>query len=240
MIAATINYRLNMFGFAASTEIIQVQPEGQIKGCNFGLGDQRIALRWVQQNISAFGGNAAQVTVGGQSAGGSSSHAHVLEAILSECEPLVQRGIIQSGAVGVLGPLSMEAADKRWDIFCKRVGAPSGDPAARMKFMATVPIERILQTNQELGWQVCPLVVDEFTISQRPNGRWNIHLAGKEEQVSSMRDTESSAAISVLIGDTDLEVSQLIGLSIVGASTNDCMHEKGNHPYLSSVRYWNL
>jgi carboxylesterase type B len=225
MIVATINYRLNMFGFGASSEIIQAQPDGQLKGCNFGLRDQHTALRWIKQNIRAFGGDAAQVTVGGQSAGGSSSHAHVLEAILGEGEPLVQRGIIQSGAVGVLGPLSMEVADQRWDIFCQRIGAPSDDYASRMKFMATVPIEKILRTNQELGWQVCPLVVDELTISQRPNGRWNIHLAGEEEQASSVRDTKSSAVISVLIGDTDLEVSQLFSVSIIGTKTD---HEKGS------------
>lgn len=235
MIVATINYRLNMFGFAASSEIIQAQPDGQLKGCNFGLGDQHTALRWVQQNIGAFGGDAAQVTVGGQSAGGSSSHAHVLDAILGEGEPLVQRGIIQSGAVGVLGPLSMETADKQWATFCQTIGAPSDDRASRVKFMATVPIDKILQTNQELGWQVCPLVVDELTISQRPNGRWNIHLAGKEERANSVRDIGSSAVISVLIGDTDLEVSQWSMLFTIGTKINDRMHEKGVHSFLSSV-----
>lgn len=212
MIVATINYRLNMFGFAASSEIIQAQSDGRLKGCNFGLGDQHTALRWIQQNIGGFGGDATQVTVGGQSAGGSSSHAHILEAILGEGEPLVQRAIIQSGAVGVLGPISMEAADRRWTTFCQRIGAPSDDFVSRMKFMATVPIEKILQTHQQLSWEVCPLVVDELTISERSNGRWNIHLAGKEERVRSVRSTESSTVISVLIGDTDLEVSQLSSL----------------------------
>jgi carboxylesterase type B len=208
MIVVTINYRLNMFGFAASSEIIQAQPDGQLKGCNFGLGDQRTALRWIQQNIRAFGGDAAQVTVGGQSAGGSSAHAHILEAILSDGEPLVQRAIIQSGAVGVLGPISMDDADRRWDVFCQQIGAPGGGYFARMNFMATVSVEEILRTNQELGWQVCPLVVDELTILQGSNSRWNIHLAGKDERMKSLRDTESSAVISVLIGDTDLEVSK--------------------------------
>lgn len=201
-----------MFGFAASSEIIQAQPDGQLKGCNFGLSDQRTALRWVQRNIGAFGGDASQVAVGGQSAGGSSAHAHILEAILGDREPLVQRAIIQSGAVGVLGPISMEDADQRWDIFCQQTGAPTGHYATRMDFMATVPVERILRTNQELGWQVCPLVVDELTISQRSNGGWSIHLSGKEERVRSLRDTESSAVISVLIGDTDFEVSKLSSL----------------------------
>ncbi|KAJ5981160.1 alpha/beta-hydrolase [Penicillium canescens] len=59
MIAVTTNYRLNLFGFAASSEIIDAQPNGQLKGCNCGLRDQRVALRWVHRNIAAFGGEAS-------------------------------------------------------------------------------------------------------------------------------------------------------------------------------------
>ncbi|KAJ5959868.1 alpha/beta-hydrolase [Penicillium vulpinum] len=205
MVVATINYRLNMFGFAASSEIIDAQPDGQMKGGNFGLGDQRIALRWIRNNIAAFSGDAGRVTVGGQSAGGSSSHAHVLEAILSEREPLVQRGIIQSGAVGVLGPISMEDTNKRWDALCKQLGAPDSDAASRMEYMATVSPEQILQANRELDWMVSPIVVDNLTISERPNGRWNIHLDGNEEPVEKDQSAHNSAPIAILIGDTDLE-----------------------------------
>ncbi|CAI7638575.1 unnamed protein product [Penicillium glandicola] len=205
MVVVTINYRLNVFGFIVSSEIIDAQRDGQMKGGNFGLADQRVALRWIQRNIAAFGGDAARVTVGGQSAGGSSSHAHVLEAILSKREPLVQRGIVQSGAVGVLGPLSMEATNKRWDAFCKQLGAPDGDAASRMEYMATVSPERILQANTELGWMVFPIVLDNLTISQRPHGRWNIHLDGNEEPVEKYQSANNPAPIAVLIGDTDLE-----------------------------------
>lgn len=198
-----------MFGFAASSEILDAQPDGQMKGANFGLGDQRIALRWIRHNIAAFGGDAGRVTVGGQSAGGSSSHAHILEAILSKREPLVQGAIIQSGALGVLGPISMEDTNKRWDAFCKQLGAPDGDAASRMEYMATVSPEQILQANRELGWMVCPVVADDLTISQRPNGRWDIHLDGNEEPVEKDQSIDNSAPIAILIGDTDLEVGHL-------------------------------
>lgn len=209
MVAVTINYRLNMFGFAASSEMIDAQPDGQMKGGNFGLGDQRIALRWIRHNIAAFGGDAGRVTVGGQSAGGTSSHAHILEAILSKREPLVQRGIIQSGGVQVSRPISMEDTNKRWDAFCKRLGAPDGNAASRMKYMATVSPEHILQVNRELGWMMYPIVVDNRTISQRPNGRWSIHLDGNEEPVDKDQSADNPAPIAILIGDTDLEVSHL-------------------------------
>ncbi|GLA20986.1 Alpha/Beta hydrolase protein [Aspergillus welwitschiae] len=205
MIVATINYRLNMFGFAASSEIIQAEPEGQRKGCNFGLSDQRTAIRWVRQNIGAFGGDATQITVGGQSAGGSSSHAHVLEAVLGKGEPLIQRGIIQSGTLGVLGPISMDVSNARWNAFCQHAGAPAGDAISRMAFMVNLPPAEILQAAGKLGSIVCPLVEDGLTISKRPNGRWNIHLDGLHSEPSAETSVSGAGVIPVLIGDTDVE-----------------------------------
>ncbi|PYH96659.1 alpha/beta-hydrolase [Aspergillus ellipticus CBS 707.79] len=207
IIVATINYRLNLFGFAAASEIIQAQPDGQQRGCNFGLTDQRTAIRWVHQNIGAFGGDPHQITVGGQSAGGSSSHAHVLEAVLGKRQPLIQRGIVQSGAVGVLGPIPMELADARWAALGRHLGAPEGDAASHVAFMTTVAPADILRATHELGWMVSPLVVDNLTISQRPSGRWNVHLdAEKEPSEEAVSATDSdSGVIAVLIGDTDVE-----------------------------------
>lgn len=203
----TINYRLNIFGFAAATDILNGQLAGQRKGCNFGLGDQRTALEWVQRNIKAFGGDANQITVGGQSAGGSSSHAHVLDAILGQCKPLCQRGIIQSGTVGVLGPITLNDADTRWSAYCKQVGAPTGEVSSRMAFMAKLSAADLVQANKVLGWWVFPLVVDNLTISQRPNGRWIVHLDQSHEAIAENESNNHADVIDVLIGDTDLEVS---------------------------------
>ncbi|PWY68390.1 alpha/beta-hydrolase [Aspergillus heteromorphus CBS 117.55] len=225
MIVATVNYRLNMFGFAASSEIIQAQPEGQKRGCNFGLTDQRIALRWVHQNIRAFGGDPRRITVGGQSAGGSSSHAHVLEAILGKREPLVQRGIVQSGAVGVLGPISMELADARWAAFCRHLGAPEGDAAAHMAFMAAVAPADILRAHHELGRFACPLAVDDLTISLRPNSRWNVHLDGQEGPAPEEVPANDDTVIAVLIGDTDVE-GMLHSAAVGEIKTFDQLHER--------------
>src|SRR5262249_18485491 len=55
-IVVTINYRLGLLGFMASTALSNSSSQG-VSG-NYGLLDQQLALRWVQQNISAFGGSA--------------------------------------------------------------------------------------------------------------------------------------------------------------------------------------
>ena len=67
VVLVTINYRLNVFGFLAHPELSQ-QSEHHVSG-NYGTLDQIAALRWVQKNIAAFGGDPKQVTLFGQSAG---------------------------------------------------------------------------------------------------------------------------------------------------------------------------
>ncbi|KAF3395620.1 Para-nitrobenzyl esterase [Talaromyces pinophilus] len=204
IIVVTINYRLNLFGFAASSEIIDSQSPGQTRGCNFGLGDQNVALGWVKRNIGAFGGDSSRITVGGQSAGGSSSHAHILDAILGSKAPLVQRAIVQSGAVGVLGPLTMTHADARWAVLCEKLGAPAEAAAERMEFMRNVPPGAILRAYRELGWNVCPLVQDDLTISRRADNRWNVHFLTSDDPVADVGACDKPG-FAVLIGDTELE-----------------------------------
>uniref|UniRef100_A0AAG5DE49 Carboxylic ester hydrolase n=1 Tax=Anopheles atroparvus TaxID=41427 RepID=A0AAG5DE49_ANOAO len=69
-VVVTINYRLGPLGFLAL-------PSVGIAG-NMGLKDQRMALRWVQENIERFGGDPHNVTIFGESAGGASVHLHYL------------------------------------------------------------------------------------------------------------------------------------------------------------------
>ncbi|MBW6876012.1 carboxylesterase family protein, partial [Salmonella enterica subsp. enterica serovar Weltevreden] len=65
VVVVTLNYRLGNLGFMA-------HPSLESDGGNFGLMDQQQALRWVKQNIQAFGGDPDNVTIFGESAGGHS------------------------------------------------------------------------------------------------------------------------------------------------------------------------
>ena len=89
VVAVTVNYRLGIFGYLA---IDGVSP------ANLGLLDQVAALRWIAENISGFGGDPANVTLVGQSAGGDSvSYLMVADG----ADGLFHRAILQSAPLGI-------------------------------------------------------------------------------------------------------------------------------------------
>ena len=85
-LVVTLNYRLGPFGFIT----LPNHPES----ANLGLADQQAALRWVRDNISAFGGDPGNVTLMGESAGAISTCAHLLAP---SSGGLFHRAILQSG-----------------------------------------------------------------------------------------------------------------------------------------------
>jgi len=70
VLLVTIQYRLGIFGFLAHPELSRSSPNGTSGG--YGILDQVAALRWVRDNISAFGGDPDNVSIFGQAAGGGS------------------------------------------------------------------------------------------------------------------------------------------------------------------------
>lgn len=96
MVVVTANYRLGFLGFVPLPGLTQESVNG-----NFGIEDQREALRWIQRNISAFGGDPKNVTIAGESAGGASVCTHLSSPNL--VKGLFQKAIIVSA--GCLAPL---------------------------------------------------------------------------------------------------------------------------------------
>lgn len=100
VLVVTIAYRLGALGFLAHSALSN-ESANRTSG-NYGLMDQIAALRWVQRNIAAFGGDPHRVTIAGQSAG-----AMAISALLASprTEGLFQRAIAQSG--GIFEPLQL-------------------------------------------------------------------------------------------------------------------------------------
>jgi para-nitrobenzyl esterase len=94
VIVVTIAYRLGPLGFLALPELTRESSYGS--SGNYGLMDQIAALRWVQHNISAFGGDSNRVTIAGQSSGAIS--VSILMAS-PQAKGLFQRAIGESGAL---------------------------------------------------------------------------------------------------------------------------------------------
>jgi para-nitrobenzyl esterase len=134
LVVVTINYRLSVFGFLAHPELTRESVSGT--SGNYGLLDQIAALRWVQKNIAAFGGDPQQVTVAGQSAGSSSVH-HLTVSPLAK--GLFLRAIAQSGS-GInrmVNTTRLKEAEQAGTQFAASVKAASlrelrGKPAAAL------------------------------------------------------------------------------------------------------------
>lgn len=93
IIVVTINYRLGVFGFFSHAGLSAESPHHS--SGNYGLLDQIAALEWVKRNIAAFGGDAENITVAGQSAGAASVWYLTFSPL---ARGLFQRAIAQSGA----------------------------------------------------------------------------------------------------------------------------------------------
>jgi len=127
VVFVSINYRLGPLGFLALPELSLESPDSPSSG-NAGFLDQVQALRWVRDNIAAFGGDPRNVTIYGESAGGVSVCAHLASPL---SRGLFQRAIVQSGScantlqaldrtVGTLEPAYVQG---------ERVAARAGCPA---------------------------------------------------------------------------------------------------------------
>ena len=113
IIAVTINYRVGPLGFACFEEASQ---EAGHAG-NYGLYDQMTALQWIQDNISAFGGDPRKVTVMGQSAGAMSVQHHCLSPMTYG---LFSRAVINQKTADSFALASADLAAVKQDM-CNRI-----------------------------------------------------------------------------------------------------------------------
>ena len=175
VILVSLNYRLNVFGFMTHPEITAEDPE---KAANFGHWDQKFGIEWVKRNIAAFGGDPANITVFGQSAGGGSTMVQVTSPLN---KGLFQKAIAQSGS-GLLGPSMngpyLSESEKLGEKFFDFLGVKTLKEARALD--AQTLLEKCLEFTPVHRWEC---VVDGTLIPDYPT--YTI-MAGKRNDVELM------------------------------------------------------
>jgi para-nitrobenzyl esterase len=187
VVALTINYRLGVFGFFAHPELTKESPH--YASGNYGLLDQSAALRWVQQNIAAFGGDPKMVTIAGESAGSVSVSAQMASPLSKN---LIAGAIGESGSLlGTLPALPLDEAEKNGIKFATSVGADSL-AALRAKSAA-----EILAATAKPGTPWPSPNVDGYFLPKSP---FEIYAAGEQARVPLLvgSNSEESSYFAIL------------------------------------------
>jgi len=121
VVLVAANYRVGRFGFFAFPALTKEHP-GEVKG-NYAYMDQIAALKWVQQNIAAFGGDPNNVTIFGFSAGGVSVHSLMASPL---ARGLFHKAIVESGgsrdSVLTARPMSTDGVDPNYPVSAETIG----------------------------------------------------------------------------------------------------------------------
>lgn len=184
VIVVSVAYRLGPLGFMAHPELT-AESEGHISG-NYGLLDQIAGLKWVQNNISKFGGDPSRVVIFGESAGAISVS---MLAASPLAKGLFSGAISQSG--GNFGPVSttrvnggiqtLQSAEEIGVGFMKRMGAGSIDELRNME-----PVKWMSDPLSQMGgfWPV----VDGYVLI---DDQFKLYEAGKYNDVPVIIGTNS-------------------------------------------------
>jgi para-nitrobenzyl esterase len=147
VIVVTINYRLSAFGFLALPSLDAESPD-HASG-DYGLMDQQAAMRWVQNNAFAFGGNPGDVTIFGESAGGASVCANMTSPTALG---LFSRAIAESGCI--FAAPTKQASEQQGTALAKSLGC--ADTATAAACVRTKPVAVILKAESALSWGPVP------------------------------------------------------------------------------------
>lgn len=154
VILVSAEYRCNVFGFLAHSWLTE-ENEKHISG-NYGTLDQIAALKWVYENISAFGGDPENITLFGQSAGAMSVQTLVSTELTGN---MIAKAIMQSGGSyggGLHRDIALEEQERYGEIFADLMGAGSleemrAKPADEIAVMVPELIKKVLSEGKAVN-----------------------------------------------------------------------------------------
>jgi para-nitrobenzyl esterase len=167
IVAVTVNYRVGIFGFLAHPDLTKESPNH--RSGNYGLLDQHAALEWVQQNIAAFGGDPARVTIAGESAGSISVCAQMASPL---SKGLFAGAIGESGGLtGNIKPVMLDTAEQLGAAISADLGYKS---IAELRAMSATDLMQAVKRAH------FPTVIDGYFLPEAPD---EIYSAGDQMKV---------------------------------------------------------
>lgn len=170
IVTVTVNYRLGVFGFMSHPGLTK-ESVHHASG-NYGLLDQAAALKWVKDNIAAFGGEPNKITIGGESAGSVSVSAQMASPLSRN---LIAGAIGESGSIlGALPAIPLEEGEKTGVEFGKFLGTSS------IADMRNIGADSILSASARFGLFRFPRTNDGYFFPKDP---LKIYQAGEQAHV---------------------------------------------------------
>ena len=185
VVLVSLNHRLGRFGFFAHPALTKESPNEPLG--NYGYLDQIAALRWVRDNVAAFGGDPGNVTIFGESAGGGSVNTLLASPL---ARGLFHKAIVESGggrAGGLMQPRTLAEAEAVGVALAKSAGI-TGDDAAALAALRKLPAEdlvrglNLMTMGQQRDTYAGPMV-DGKIVTEEPETAFR---AGRQAKVPYM------------------------------------------------------
>ncbi len=212
IIVVNFAYRLNVFGYYANEKLSEESPNGTTG--NYGLLDQIQALKWVKENIAAFGGNPDEITVAGESAGASSVNAVCVSPL---AKGLFKRAVAESSGITAKTPYHtfrpLEKALEMGKNIMEEFGVNS------VEDLREIPAERIVNTR----FTNSAMTVDGYAITEQPyltyekgnnneqallNG-FNAHEADLFSMLNKVTTENYEESLKGILGDNAKKATEL-------------------------------
>lgn len=177
IVFVSINYRVGIFGFFAHPELTKESPN-HASG-NYGIQDQVAALKWVQKNIAAFGGDPNNVTIAGQSAGSMSVNCLVASPL---AKGLFNKAIAESGASvvsGVFGNTNLQQAEENG------IKAATSLKANTLEELRKLPASELMKAQSMRG-----VIVDGYVLPQSIADIFAAHKENKATLLTGWNENE--------------------------------------------------
>ncbi len=223
-------YRLGIFGYMANEELVQESPNGTTG--DYGLLDQIAALKWVHDNIAAFGGDPDNITIAGESAGSSSVNALCVSPLT---EGLFTKAIAESSGIAVKKPYHTfremsEALETGKEIL-------SEFGAANVSDLRSIPAEKLVTTMSKNS----SMCVDGYAIVEQPYLTYEkgqnheqalLNGSNLKEADAFLMDTKATAnnyefLLQEILGDYTGQAAELIPPTSISRDTYFIIDQKG-------------